>query len=273
MDYEFFAGLTPRIIEVAVRDRLFWEKFNYEIQRNRTTLHSLAYVLGGEGQLTLGGKRQPLKQGDLFQVWPGEAMTITSSHSAPLHYMSYQFQCRCVYWESGEMLVREVLGPLPLELGRLNHEAVKESFQQAYEWWLGKNVDYEWQLRLQFLQTIQLIHELQAISEEESSGKLAVHLAIQYMKAGYQNPLTRELLADHVSLSPGYFSVLFKEHTGVSPIRYLNKIRIDHAKQLLRSTAQPIAEVAEACGFTDSFYFSRLFQRETGMPPREYRKS
>jgi AraC-like DNA-binding protein len=275
MDYEFFSGFTPRIIEVANRSMQLWEVTDYKIARERTGLHSLGFVYAGEGRLAFAGEERSLGAGDLFQIWPGESMLLTSSYSDPLQFFSFQFHYRTIYWDSGVMLSREASGKLPLQLVNAGSEqlAVEAAFRRAYELWSEKNNGYEWHVKLQFLNTLQLIHQLTSSSEDMSSAKFAVQKAIQYMKTDFKGALSRDQLADSVALSPGYFSIVFKEHTGLSPIRYLNKIRIDHAKILLRNSALPIRQIAEDSGFEDSFYFSRLFLKETGMTPRDYRKS
>ncbi|WP_299648804.1 AraC family transcriptional regulator [uncultured Tateyamaria sp.] len=59
--------------------------------------------------------------------------------------------------------------------------------------------------------------------------------------------------------------------TGMTPSEYINRIRIEHAGQLLRSTEEPIEDVIEACGFQNTSYFYRLFRSQTGSTPRAYR--
>lgn len=275
MDYEFFSGFTPRIIEVANRNKQVWEVLDYQIVRERTGLHSLGYVYDGEGLLQFDGEKQRLTKGSLFQIWPGEPMQLTSSRSEPLQFYSFMFQYVAIHWDGSDMYSKGPTGKLPLQLGSVTREpfAIESAFRRAYELWSEKNNGYDWHVKLQLLNTLQFIHQQGTRTEDASTSEFAVQKAIQYMKSNYMHELTRDRLAEHVSLSPGYFSVLFRERTGISPIRYLNKIRIDHAKLLLRNSAQSIKQVAEESGFEDSFYFSRLFQKETGMSPRNYRKS
>ncbi len=67
---------------------------------------------------------------------------------------------------------------------------------------------------------------------------------------------------------------LFKQETGVSPVQHVNNLRIQKAKRLLRNIQDEklLTDVALQCGFTDPYYFSRLFRRFTGLSPSEYMK-
>jgi Transcriptional regulator containing an amidase domain and an AraC-type DNA-binding HTH domain len=74
-------------------------------------------------------------------------------------------------------------------------------------------------------------------------------------------------------LPMGYsrFRKIFKETTGLSPNQYHLNLRLDKAKDLLTSTNLTINEVAYQTGFDSIFYFSRLFKKKNGLPPKEYR--
>ena len=72
---------------------------------------------------------------------------------------------------------------------------------------------------------------------------------------------------------PDYFRRYFKRHTGVSPLVYLNQLRIERAKELLRlESSLSVGEIALRCGFRDPLYFSTAFKRSVGKAPLAYRK-
>lgn len=79
-------------------------------------------------------------------------------------------------------------------------------------------------------------------------------------------------LAAGSALSASRFAHLFREQTGVSPMRYLERIRISRAQELLVSSSLPVKSVAAECGYADALYFSHVFHRIVGRSPREFRK-
>ena len=75
-----------------------------------------------------------------------------------------------------------------------------------------------------------------------------------------------------VGWHPVHFERVFKEETGLTPIRWLEQRRLEAARQYLSGTGKSVEEIARAVGYTDPFYFSRLFRRHFGHPPARYRK-
>jgi len=96
--------------------------------------------------------------------------------------------------------------------------------------------------------------------------------ALQFMAEHHRKKLTLDALAQHCSLSPSRFSHLFRSEMHIAPLQYLNRYRIDRAKEMLRWTTEPIAEVAYNVGFDNPLYFSRVFHKQTGHSPRDYRR-
>ena len=100
-----------------------------------------------------------------------------------------------------------------------------------------------------------------------------VHLCLDYIERNLQQPLTVEILAEELHLSPSYLSVLFKKETGVAVSEYIRRKRIDTAKTLLQYTEFSCLEIAEYLCFSSDSHFSRVFQAYTGMTPTAFRKA
>lgn len=94
--------------------------------------------------------------------------------------------------------------------------------------------------------------------------------AAEYIKSNYKEKISMDHLVQISGYSVSHFSRLFKELYGLSPVDYINYIRIENAKKLLRTDMLTISEIAEDCGFSNVYYFSRIFKQTVGVSPKKY---
>jgi AraC-like DNA-binding protein len=97
--------------------------------------------------------------------------------------------------------------------------------------------------------------------------------ALKYVNARYAEEITLDEVAASVFLSPTYFSKLFSEEMGCRFTAYLNKVRIEKSKLLLKGTDIALVDVAGLVGYEDQSYFTKVFKRVTGVSPGKYRES
>lgn len=115
-------------------------------------------------------------------------------------------------------------------------------------------------------------HILAQAGGNTDDGADAVHTVQNYVRQHYAEDLSLEFLAGMVYLSPAYLSRLFKRETGETLSAYVQNVRIEQAKTLLRTTSLKTYEVAERVGIPDPVYFSRIFKKVTGIKPRDFRR-
>lgn len=96
---------------------------------------------------------------------------------------------------------------------------------------------------------------------------------ISYVNDHYTEKLSLEEVAHLAGFSREYFCRFFKQHMGITFLRYLNEVRISHAGRLLMTTDSSISEVMHESGFTNQTIFNRLFKEIYGMSPRQTRTS
>ena len=101
---------------------------------------------------------------------------------------------------------------------------------------------------------------------------MLVKRAVAYMHQNYTRPLKRWEVAEAVGASENYFSRVFSQELGLSPWDYLNRFRINQAKELFRRTPDNVKCIAVQVGFKDPKYFSRVFSKLTGLSPSEFRE-
>ncbi|MBE7063316.1 MAG: helix-turn-helix domain-containing protein [Clostridia bacterium] len=85
--------------------------------------------------------------------------------------------------------------------------------------------------------------------------------------------LQLKTLADMMFLSPEHFVRKFKAFYGISPMKYYDRLRIDHATAAIREGQLSLAEIAESLGISDPAYFSKFFKKHVGISPGEYRRT
>lgn len=92
-----------------------------------------------------------------------------------------------------------------------------------------------------------------------------------WIEDNYASPLTRESVAVLFNITPNHLSRLFSQQGTMSFVDYVRRVRMAKARMILQKYHLPISEVAARCGFRDSDYFCRVFRRQFGLTPGEYR--
>ena len=108
-------------------------------------------------------------------------------------------------------------------------------------------------------------------NEKTDAARLGVQKGIDYVVGHYQENVTLDALVESSGYSESHFCHRFKEVTGHTPFAYLNRVRVIKAAELLITTGDKITEIAARCGFDNVSYFNRVFRRQMGTSPREYR--
>lgn len=93
-----------------------------------------------------------------------------------------------------------------------------------------------------------------------------------YLKEHYAEEANLEKIAEKIGLTSAYISTIFKKETGMTITNYLIQIRLEKAKEMIRDTNMTISEIAYAVGYVDTRYFSKLFIKNVGIKPVEYRR-
>lgn len=106
----------------------------------------------------------------------------------------------------------------------------------------------------------------------ENSMDQRIKKAMEYMNRHISEKIALSEIAIHCGMSVSRFVHLFTETTGISPIKYLEKARVEKAQGLLIGSNMKLAEIAERTGYINEYYFSKVFKKLTGTPPGKFRK-
>lgn len=144
---------------------------------------------------------------------------------------------------------------------------IKRNFEKMIEAHIHGNIPQTsirlWQIFLECAQNAQ---------DDKMSNGYAEQIQ-NYVRQHYIDGFTAAQIQEACGLSYKYAGTLFKEVTGQTIKEYQCTLRLRKAEQLLKETNKSITEIAQLTGFSDVFYFSKIFHRKKGCPPGEYRKT
>ncbi|MDO4620414.1 MAG: helix-turn-helix domain-containing protein [Lachnospiraceae bacterium] len=127
------------------------------------------------------------------------------------------------------------------------------------------------ELRRWFLRKVkEVCRNIENAKDEETTS--LVDKARRYIMDNYRRDITLDEVSRQVDISPYYFSKLFKQEAGQNFIEFLTQIRMNKAKELLGNSSLSIKEICAESGYSDPNYFSRIFKKQEGITPREYRE-
>lgn len=140
---------------------------------------------------------------------------------------------------------------------RYEQEVDKITSLEALNRWIGAILH----------QFISLVFDLNDIKHQN-----VIFKTTAFIKEHLTEKLTLDQAAEQVYLSKSYFCRIIKDELGCTFTEYVNRLRIERSKVLLRSTCMSIAEIACAVGFDDQSYFTRIFKKQIGSAPGKYRE-
>ncbi|ARF18025.1 hypothetical protein SporoP17a_12515 [Sporosarcina ureae] len=125
----------------------------------------------------------------------------------------------------------------------------------------------------ELVQSLTKAVEITDMQDIEFASTEVIEQLTTYIKGHLEEKLTLKELSRQVHLHPQYLSRLFKQEMNRPITEYITSARLEKSKELLLSTQYTITEIGQLCGFSDSNYFTRVFKKQEGMPPTQYRKN
>jgi len=118
---------------------------------------------------------------------------------------------------------------------------------------------------------------IRALTENAGGSRYTGHSplirsSLQFINQHYPDKLSLTSVAATLHTNPSYLSMLFKKNLGMTFTEHLNQTRVGKSCSLLTSTTLSLSEIASRCGFEDQSYFSKVFKKQMGVSPKEYRK-
>lgn len=134
--------------------------------------------------------------------------------------------------------------------------------------------DYEEMLVNYLTELLIMIHRLIISKPRDKSLFLMneIDAAVQYFHENYHKPISIEEYAASHNMSTSWFIRNFKEYTNATPAQYILSLKISNARTLLETTSYNVSEISNIIGYDNPLYFSRIFKKQCGMSPSEFRK-
>ena len=234
----------------------FTNKLTIYNQREHSHEHyEIAITISGNGSTYINGRETPVKQGNIIIFPPG----TRHSHKSETGFSN--------------IFVRNIKLPFTLDSAVSyldNTDTLVNIANMIYINYIQKEFNYEainQKLLEMLFEYIKRLH-----------GKSSRYEFVQRFKdiitENFSNPSFEiPAEAEKLGISFDYMRHCFKEEIGMTPLEYLTQIRIEQAKSyLINSNIYSISEIADMCGFSDQYYFSRVFKKTVGVSPRDYRK-
>jgi AraC-like DNA-binding protein len=231
------------------------------------------HCIDGEGWIKIYNKTILLKTGEAFFIPAGAAHSYGASLDKPWS----------IYWMhiSGDSKKDLVIAANPkgifTALKTIHSAERTKLFTQIFDVFSKgfsvSNLIYANLILPHYLGTFISSESFNSISGEQVASSSITNDAISYMQNNINQPVLVEGIAKHLGMSTSFFYKKFKQDTGYSPIAYFNLLKIQRACQLIHSNICSIGEIGSKIGIDDPYYFSRLFKKQMGVSPRQYRNS
>lgn len=230
--------------------------------------NKLYFIIEGEGY----GKIDNVE----FQVHPGQFILIPSNSIHSFH--SYENKDIVKYFchfksKTGDLELFDFL-EVPYSVDVPNANSLIELFKQLIQSFTSNDYMAVLKENTALLQLI--MYYFEHVDNEEiriakTKSNEILSNVINYIANNLSKNININDLAELVYLHPNYFIKYFKKHMGSSPKNYMNKLRLEKAKELLLISELSIIDISKEIGYSDSCYFSKYFKKKTGFTPSEFR--
>lgn len=274
------------------------EDFNFFIQyggheedmyiHKHVDFSELVIVLHGNATHIVNNEESFIKKGDVFVI----DNTTSHGYKNPREFRicNIMYKPEMLTWAGSELRkstgyqalfvlepyyrnINHLLSKMSLAVSNLDDVSSHIAFM--IEEFTNKLNGYQTILRARFLELVVYLSRQYENQDHQKSQHNLMHLAnaISFIEDHYLEPLSREEIAARSNMSVRHLNRIFKAYYQTTPFAYLQRLRLEHACRLLRTTNQPISEIADKSGFNDSNYFTRQFTKTLGLSPKAYRNN
>ena len=249
------------------------------------TASELLQVISGRVAVTVGTEVAEVSAGDFLFI-PADLVFRIEAIEGPASVRGFAFERKIVEENmdnfDGEInymfYVQSFSRVVTFKPSHPIYESLCYCMSEAYEEYISKDVCFRLPVRAYLYLLSAYILRYYA-GERNELDRMIYHNVIrlrpvvEYIAENYGEKIYIETLADMIGVSPDYFTKMFKDSIGTTPIDYINGVRVNHALRLLTMTDTPVNEIADKTGFSNPNYFHKIFKSYMEISPLAYRKS
>lgn len=163
------------------------------------------------------------------------------------------------------------------EEGHPVHDTLSQYMQESYDEYISKDVCYKLPIRANIYLMMTSLLRYYCGSKNELDrmiyhNVMRLRPIITYIAEHYKEKIYIETMSEMITVSPDYFTKMFKDSIGRTPIDYINGLRINRAMQMLATTDISVNDISDELGFSNSNYFHKIFKQYMDTSPAAYRK-
>lgn len=247
------------------------KKNKAKIKSNKAC-YIIHYVLSGKGSIKTEDRNYELSEGDLFLLPPHSNAVYEPKREDPWSYIWIELNgssvkiildatsynaTNFIFKDGEERYLKQVL------IEMIHEDSLSTEASESL-----LIISYIFKVFSFLVKHYPKSENVNITKKEETIKKIERYLYIHYSDTN----LSIGNVAEEFSFSQSYITRLFKSQTGITPIQYVDELRMKKAIELLSHHSLTIDQIAEAIGYKNQFYFTKRFKKYYGMPPSKYKQ-
>jgi AraC-like DNA-binding protein len=235
----------------------------------------LFYITGGKGDIYINDKKYIMTENEIFFCFPGLEYDLAAAEKGAMYSIEVDFAV------NDKELIKK-LEILNIKT-KINNNKFKSRLEELIQEALEKPEYFKEIINIRFTDImIELLRinnysntvndAICEITEQKESNNQELTKVLQYIKVNFVKEITLKELSNVAKLNSAYLCTLFKKTYNISPIQYVNKLRLNKSKELITYSNLNITQVSNTVGFQSVHYFSRYFKSKEKISPKEFKQ-
>ncbi|MDR0286791.1 MAG: AraC family transcriptional regulator [Clostridiales bacterium] len=242
---------------------------HFRSRPNGANENILIYCIDGKGWFTVNNKKYKIEKNQFFILEKNMPHEYGADRQSPwsIYWMHFTGEKASIF----SSIFNQTIDIAPVEGHRIQERIsiFEEIYQNLELGYSQDNLEYVSMCLWHLLASFRFVQQFRVINKVKQIN--FVQQTILFMKENLNKPLKLEEFAEHVHYSVSHFSLMFTKSTSYSPLEYFTQLKVQRACQYLDHTDLSIKSIAYELGFSDPFYFSKVFKKHISLSPYQYK--